>query len=541
VQIQIDVVDANQAAIAQADCGLVYVDDKTLNQLIQHFASGTTVDIPISAKVPRVSLTVSKADYATEQAVLSGESGSSWRTSNAAITVTSSGAALRVRVTLGCVRFAPGKYYPPGTTVGICENAGGVLMEAAGSDYKYSGVWLNDESMSCLSDPVFGDPNAKEWTRLNHQTIGVPIARHGQLMFVEFGYPAPNGSGRPKLLAAVWAPSKQLTPPINAVVFYSPNTGEGYPADRYPYASAYPYRLRLLNGYAGKACSQAAPVSDLIQPYTALGTQYLIAGYKIVYQLIAAGRTPIVIMPIQPSSDWGPIGGKEGLGRLVVEVVRFLFAQGLCATRPRVLSALRFGPGGVTLFPPETTLTDDAVPGLDHIRVSVSAFSAGIGPIFTLIAGLPRKSEVDTQYPVSLFASPASVLDGAWRELWDVDGGVLKFGTWASAVKSFTTWQNAGSGRRIIRSYHSQDTYTAPANGLVDPAVVKRVSGTAGFIEEGQSRDGNTTWVFFSNSYLNGDKKDPGHQKTIPEFGASDAHHFVPTIAFAHAARFPVT
>jgi hypothetical protein len=539
--IQVDVFDVNQVTIPQADCGLVYADEKTLNQLISHFNSGETVSIAVSSKVPRVALTITKSDYSSENAVLSAESGGAWRTSNPAISVDFSSGMLKIRVTLGCIRYAPGKFYPPGTNVRICENANGALLEATGNGYKYRGVWLNDESMFRLADPVFGNPDAKEWNRLNHENVLVPLSRHGQFVFLEFGYPPPNGNGRPRLLIAAWAPLKQLTPPINVIVFFSPNTGGGYPADSYPFTSAYPYRLRILKDYASKPCSQSAPIDTIIQPYTGLGIQYLIDGYKIVYQLIAAGRSPIVIMPIQPSSNWGPIGLKEGLGRLVAEVVRFLFAQGLSSTLPRVVSQLRFSADGVSLFPPQTTLTDDAVPDNAQIRVSVSAFSAGVGPVFTLISGISTKSEIDGQFPVNLFASPASLLDKAWRELWDVDGGILQFGPWSAMVKSFLDWQKAGRGQRTIRSYHTEDTFTGKdPNGLVEPSLLKRMPGKAGFLEEGQTKDGNSTWVLFSNSYLSANTKDPDHQKTMPEFGTMDPHHFVPTIAFGHAASFAI-
>lgn len=126
-----------------------------------------------------------------------------------------------------------------------------------------------------------------------------------------------------------------------------------------------------------------------------------------------------------------------------------------------------------------------------------------------------------------------------WREIWDVDGVDQK--GWKHMVRTFHAWLDHGT-KRTLRSYHSSTTFHGQAvNGLVPQADVVRqpeapVKGV--YAEEGHTADRRVTWVHFSNPALTGDVKATGHELTLPEFGKLDAHHFVPAIAFGHAARF---
>lgn len=165
--------------------------------------------------------------------------------------------------------------FPGNKQAGVCENPQGVLIDQISGQYHYSGVWLNEETICRMNLSVFGDADGEEWKRFSYDPKTVKLEDFGQFFFLEQGFPAPNRQGRPRLFLAVWAPKQPLSLPINVVVFYSPNTGGGYPADTYPYASAYPYRYRLRDEAKANQtpCSQQAPVKDLFQPYPRRGHQ----------------------------------------------------------------------------------------------------------------------------------------------------------------------------------------------------------------------------------------------------------------------------
>lgn len=277
-------------------------------------------------------------------------------------------------------------------------------------------------------------------------------------------------------------------------------------------------------------------------PTPGVAINYVLDGYKIIYQLIAAGRNPIVVMPVQPSSDWGPWASQGGIGRSIREVVRFLFAKRYVATKPLTFSQLRLSPAGTGEFPPEKPLSNDTLPDDTQLRITVSGFSAGVSAIITLCSGVPDKlrQELPQNYPAPLFFAPDTFMNDRWVELWDIDCSIQKVMSWDQGIQSWKAWKGRSSKRRI-RAYHSQDTSPLGSqNGLVEAKLVVRKMGKAGFVELGESPDKSITWVGFSDSYLIGNKTSPNHVKVKPEFGTLDPHHFVPTIAFAHAAQYAV-
>jgi hypothetical protein len=243
-------------------------------------------------------------------------------------------------------------------------------------------------------------------------------------------------------------------------VFYSPNTGPPYPGDSYPFAKAYPYQMTPKEGHKGPNYT----LTDLDLPYIGLGMNYVCVGYKIVYQMLAAGKNSIVIMPIQPASQWGPLAVRTCLWRLVLEVVRFGEAQRLIARQGKV-GQLDIGREGASVNADEVG-PPDAPYARSQITITTSAFSAGLGAMLSLV----RNAELgdDKSYPPFHFAAADGECQKAWKAMWDVDGAFRQLGGFEACIRLMLAWRKGGS-KRVLRMYHSEDTVDA-AQSIPDPA-----------------------------------------------------------------------
>jgi hypothetical protein len=464
-------------------------------------------------------------NFAPEKVIVN-HMGGRWMADNPACSIFLSGDLLDLRMTVGCVTLAPVVSVAPDTVVR--DNPGAAFAEKvagpSGEEFMYRGAWLNPENFTRLDDPVFGDADGKEWARFKHTDLKVEPKKSGSFLLLEYGFPSVSGSTGPRFLIATWVPSQPCGERPEVLVFYSPTTSPPtYPADAYPFRKNYPYAI------VSKDPTLPGGAKDARQPYVDIGINYIITGYKIIYQLLAAGRNPIVVMPIQASGDWGPFATQGGIFRTIREVTRFLFARQLASARNSSPARISLANGRASVFPGHDLYTDESIPKSQ--RIVLSAFSAGINAVI----GVCKTPAPEFQrYPPAIFQAPPAPLLEQWVEIWDIDG--VDASGWNDMVDTFNRWVS-NRGSRLLHSYHSQTTFRGAVNGLVPPNNIRRVTGKAGFVEEGSSNDKRVIWVYFSNSYLEGSVTDPGHQKTIPEFGTFDAHHMVPAIAFGHAAQ----
>ncbi|MEU6988211.1 hypothetical protein ABZ946_33095 [Streptomyces sp. NPDC046324] len=540
MRVTVNVGDVNGTPLHGAHVTLVFTAPGPLPTSLT-VRPGQAVDVTLARD--EIEVTVVMDGFAAERFVFgSGGAGSGWQSSNPAGQAFLLGPELHVNTVIGTVRLAPTVAVDPNHP--LPGNPGAALVDDVGEpDWIYRGARHNRETIHRLDEPVFGDLTAMEWQRFKHSVIPVDLASRGRFVLLEYGaqpQTAPGGGGGgtgggggggarlPRFLTGAWVPFAPLGPAPEVVVFYSPPTfpDRGYPPDSYPFLGAYPYAV---------TAPQSPKTAE--QPYVGILVNYLLVGYKIVYQMLAAGRNPVVIMPSQPSTDWGPLDTQPGLARLIKEVLRFLYARQLVAAHSAPQVKLRLLNGRTHLFPWDGPRGSGRLPG--RFTATVSGFSAGINAVVKLCTA-DRLDE--KRYPPELFHAPAAHLTSNWRELWDIDG-VDSQGR-QHMVTAFRGWlAGPGADRRSLRAYHSQDTYSGPENGLVPrDRVVRKPSApvTGVYVEEGSTEDGRVTWVHFSNPALLGDVKAPGHQKTIPEFGTLDAHHMVPAIAFGHAAQFPL-
>jgi hypothetical protein len=257
--------------------------------------------------------------------------------------------------------------------------------------------------------------------------------------------------------------------------------------------------------------------------------------FKIVHQLLAAGRNPIVIMPIQPSMNWGPLPTQRGLCRLIKEVVRFLYARQLVSGRSTPPARFSLSGGNASVVPSRGLFIDEKI--AQEFAVTIAGFSEGIDSVLDLCS----QKDFDTDlYDPALFAAPPDPFLAGWREIWDIDGVAVdrvfknpKDDNDKKVVKGTERHLNTlrnwlKSSRRNVRSYHSGFGGGSQPRGLVAEARLDRlpkvpIKGV--WIERGTSADGRATYVHFS---------DPA----IEDLNISDAHHTVLGTAFGHAAQF---
>ncbi|MFG1949385.1 hypothetical protein [Nonomuraea sp. NPDC048826] len=433
--------------------------------------------------------------------------GGRWLADLRAATVTGQGDTVAVDVVDGTVRLAPAVTFPPEHKVK--DNPRALLCEP-GQGWIYYGAYLTDPTISRLRNPVVFDSA----TPAGYPSDAVPVKNGGtgHFVFLEYGFTTAAGEPRgPRFLIAVWAPRVALGTPPQIVVFYSPPTkAPDFPGDGYPFLGRYPYDIRA-----------PAVAKDLVQPYPYHAINYLLAGYKIIPQLQAAGRNPIVIMPVNPTGGWGPLDSQLGLSRLIKEVVRFLYGHRLVSSRATPMTRFSLNDGRASIVP-DNVFDDEPIP--TRWALTVSGFSNGIDHPLNLCTSRPIDEKL---YNPAIFASPEEALVDSWREIWDIDG-VADDGAGAERhLRNLQTWLRRE--RRAVRSYHSNFGMRTAPRALVDPARVetrpaKPYKGVA--ISEGSSADGRATWVHFSDAALQPSAQDP--------------HHTVPLIAFGHAARFPL-
>jgi hypothetical protein len=477
----------------------------------------------------RIAIRVEAMDYTAERAIISfDDSLGKWQTTNPHLTPTGSKTDLAIDARLGVMRFAPLRMLPETTPEKPDFNPSASLIEPHGNTFAYRGLWLEDTLIARLSDPIPGDPAAEDWKRFAHEKKHWIAREHGTFALLEFGFPAPNTNGRPRLLVGVWYPNHPFSDTADVNVFYSPNTGPPYPGDTYPFTKAYPYQMSPKEGHKGPNYT----LTDLDLPYLGLAMNYVCVGYKLVYQMLAAGKNSIIVMPLQPASQWGPLVTRTCLWRLVLETVRFGEAQRLISRTGKV--------GRLDLVREGASVSTDGVgqPGAPYartqIRVTTSAFSAGLGAMLSLIS--TSKLKDDTPYPPSHFAAADGECQSAWKAIWDVDGGFHQLGGFEACMRPMLAWRKEGA-KRVLRMYHSEDTVNANTSvlDLAPDIAVKRHTGKVGFIDQGYTSDRLTLWVLFSNPTLR--KKSPSDDTAgvWPSFGSQDAHHMVPTVAFGHA------
>jgi hypothetical protein len=535
VRFRISLKDVNGSLRAPSLVEVTYVikgnDDKPA-MVKRGLATGEVLNVELLDS--HVGFRATATDFAPESVIVNNMNGT-WTSDNPACLISLSGDLLDLTLTIGCVMLTP--VLLPTSKGSPRDNPGAAMVDKVagppGETFMYRGAWLNLENFTRLDDPVFGKVDAFEWDRFKHTGRPVPQGQPGRdlevnpkdfgyLLLLEYGFP--SASKGPRFLIATWVPVKPCGERPEVLVFFSPTTKPpDYPADKWPFRKNYPYAT-----------------TDKGQPYVDLGINYLITGYKIIYQLLSAGRNPIILMPIQPSGNWGPFQTQGGISRAIKEVTRFLFARQLVSADKDPPARLSLKNGRASVFPGHDLYTHATIP--QSMNITLSAFSAGINPVIGICKSPAPDFKLYADY--IFHAPPAGFLD-QWTAIWDIDG--VDASGWDDLVKTFNQWLSSRN-TRVLHSYHSQTTFGREENGLVPLKNLRREPPGGRLVEQGSRDDNRASWVYFANSYLTGDKQH--HMQTIPEFGYMDTvgkkqvfhgfdpHHMVPAIAFGNAAQF---
>jgi hypothetical protein len=273
---------------------------------VTRVSPGRPVDLPIVDNVVNLTVGAGAPGFSGETFNLR-KIGDRWLPDSRSATISVQGNTIAVDVVDGTVRLAPTVFIAPDQIVKANPKA---LLCEPGQGWIYYGAWLANPRIALLRNPVFFD--TKTPTGYPFDVTDVRNEGAGNLVFLEFGFETSTLGREPRFLIAVWAPRVVLGNPPQIVVFYTPPTKPtDYPVDAYPFRARYPYSPNP------DVSVKPTVAKDLVQPYAYLAINYLLAGYKIIPQLQAAGRNPIVIFPIHPTMNWGPLGTQGGLSRLV--------------------------------------------------------------------------------------------------------------------------------------------------------------------------------------------------------------------------------
>ncbi len=515
-------------------------------QRVEHPTQAAPARIALFTGFIQVDVSASAPQYLDERQVLTFWSADSrWESSSPACLVTTTGSEVTLTIPLGRIRLAPTVMLPDDMSVGPFFQPAGVLANERG----YRTINLaGDDVVRTLATPASGDPNDPGWNRFKWNEEKIRLAERGNWLVLEYG----DVTGRPdalRHLIGVWAPHSftGTAPPV--VVQVTPNTRTPYyPPDRLPFTGAYPYGCVALPPGLDEKTS-TAKLRDSRQAYVELPANRCLGQYKIVHQLYAARRDiftgpngPIVITPSPPLIAGGPLrqpfDHPDGMGRLVAEVLRFLFAHKLTLPTSAGSRRLRFTSSGTTLTGNRPISPPLGVPR--RTLTTVVCHSAGVVPTLSLARNLNRPP-FPKDFPEPLWGGRNPYCDENWTNLWVIDGVASPGGIGipspnSPAVRTWVNWLRR-EGRRMVMVYSPSGLAGAVAPDLV--SSVKSKDGADGRISEGSGP--RVRWLHMSYAYLRAlpTANPPG---VVPVFGglgdnAEQSHNKIYEIGVGYAAN----
>jgi hypothetical protein len=416
-----------------------------------------------------------------------------------------------------------------------------------------AGVWANpsrlivgltDASVSdfpVVVDPVLSkDETQNDWSRFNSTKKSVnPKDSTGGTWFewLEYG----DASGL-KWLIAIWVIGRAGAKPnpntTDVTVLYSPSTAIPFysPKDIYPYKRKFVLN-KLLNKFI------------LLQPYTDLAYRYLSPGdtsgskgkdFGMAYQAMAAGRSLVLIMPIQKFGFWGPIQAQNGLARMVTEVLTYVGDNTQFAT------------------PAASSFGQNQAPQLG--RIALAGYSAGMNDIRLLLKTTTYQKLADTYaalasrakdpdrtnysdmaqqlraLPEALWAAPEGLIEKSCKELYSIDGFFQ--GDNKNFQDEMGDWFNrtADANLRIYATdVRFKETEVIAGTKLDDvfKGVKAQVLGKAPLLSKEFHRDDKrASFAWFTEGFMKFTGVDFMPDSIDPSI---DAHHTIPRVVFSHA------
>ena len=546
-KLRIEVVDVLDRAIPLASLKVVVRRGVEWREEKGELPAPALVDL--QAGFIQIEIDAQAANFVAERGILNWLD-PQWTTTNPAWALDASQDPPVLKVALGRIRFAPIVTLKEDLQVTSPFSPGGVLVTESG--YRRHDLNPTDHYRT-LKRPAIGKPDDPGWDRFLWEERRVDLAARGNWLVLEYG----DFSGRldaVRHLVGVWAPHKfpGARPPV--VVQVTPNTrAPYYPIDRLPFTGLYPYGCVAKTDVKPDEKTGKVALRDCGQAYVELLSNRCFGQYKIVHQLYGARpdlfdgpNGPIVITPSPAlTSNAGvlrdPFQHRDGLGRLIAEVLRFLWSRQLTL---EALGAVR-----LRFRPPEVAIAGGTRPPAKPTGfpaaalVTVVCHSAGVAAVLALAGHAPAAAFPDKTFPALLFGGKNDYCDRDWRNLWVIDGvgtpgGIGVPSPGGPAVRIWLTWLR-GEGRRMVLVYTPSGL-----GGQVAPELIRltkpRRTGTTGWIEEGETN--KVSWMQMSYSYLQ--TADPGKlPRVIPEFAPPKSegdpdHNKVYELGVGYAARW---
>ena len=489
-----------------------------------------------------VALMVDPTSY-NKDLVRINKSGSNgvWLTDNPVATLAVDASGVTVALVVGHLRSAPTQYIPDEDLSKLAGPPHGVLLTKTSGGMAYHSLFQSVYRPFMRLDHPALAPKLPEGARLWERLRATPVAvvdpaKSGSFFHLEYGDPATG----PRLFLSVYLPSAATRKKLDIAVFFSPSTAiDGrFPVDGFPFRKNYPYGL-----------AKFPTPTSASQEYPRLAQAYLFNGTFLAYQLLAAGSSAALVMPLAPyGANWFAFQTKSGLHRFAKELALFLHREMLTTAVkvPRPVSAFNSQAGGSVRdltglgvgVGASVFAAWGATPQLG--RVAISGFSSGVIALQALLTdasgGLPEG--FDTNH----FGGSTSDFEKVFAEIWDIDGAHAKYHGYPAFEKALAAWMAAGNRR--FRLYHSEYTggsrdsmaqidlapLTKRSDIQNDPTV--KESGATLWAHERFAESKDWTAMRFANGFLS--SADPG--PAYPFWKNDDPHHFLPTIAFGHAA-----
>jgi hypothetical protein len=297
------------------------------------------------------------------------------------------------------------------------------------------------------------------WEALNHTVTQMSPTKQGRFAWLVWGGSAVGQPSQKRFLVAAWRPKRttaaEPSGSRDVIIFLTPPTtaARGYLPDTAPFEGEYPFGLHLWQGKPD-------------QPYTQIADHYLFGGLDwIAYQLLAAGRDALLVVPVIPAGNIDILQRPEVLCRLALEVILWEHRdQGGQPDPPSAVvdKAPTLQMTGAQAS--EKVMPQTAVPKLGS--VVLAGYSQGVSYVKGVMQALTGSTVIGTRSSADEAANPfeadRGVFAQAWQEIWDFDGttaGIpLALGGPTNWARTLEQWQKVGS-HRLARCYHSDESW----------------------------------------------------------------------------------
>lgn len=540
MKINLTIVDVN---VSSVEATLDYIANKP-----NTFVTGKVISVSGKATlilpddVWTVAVSIIPIDHNNDLVrVRKVEGSSEWQIDNPACRINQSGNDLSIDVMVGRLRSAPTVYIPDQQIPKIAGNPSGVLLKKDNQGLIYHSLFADSyKPFFRLDHPIFEPKikeNASEWDRLRYVSRDeIDPNKSGVFFHLEYGA-VQNG---PRLFLSLYLPSPGKRNALDYVVFFSPSTAipNRFPIDKPPFRGNYPYGM----------------TAKTDQSYPRHSQGYLFNGAHLVHQLLAAESNAVIVMPLAPYGDWSVFQTRAGLYRLLLECNLFLhreyFTTQHALVRPSWPEYARAGgsvhlPTGMGAGVASSIFGRfEPVPPID--RVAVAAFSDGCKALQKLL--IDTAGKLPKEYNYERFGANVSAFEGVFKEVWDIDGAHPAYHGYEAFEKALSAWYKQGNrrfrlyhtsngseatgGERDSMSYEALKPLRKPSDIVNEVSVTK--NGASYWAKERHAADRQWSCVRFEYGFLSSDNPS---NKARPYWMKDDAHHFVPKIAFGHAAH----